>query len=834
MNLFIKPDIPFLKSTKWIIIFLILDFNSLSAPDSKMDVLRCEKKTSIPLSENSTNSNRQNAHTWLTVPGFYQNTGSDTLNKSLGKFLKGLDGNIRTLVCWYSGSLLDSTLAFTNGKLETVQNKWSCEAKSSVKSETSGEVADLILTFKLKQGIARSAGVAAAFDFTNWSTDNYILVPSMIYGGNRFRILPIGYPPYIHNEKDRPPDMPITVTNIPHLNPDGSHAKVELNTGNVATPMLSFFNSKEKRGFILLTEQDTRFGNNGLFVEEDAGPKSENKRMTFVVSAPGVREQRYVMCGFSPSGDHGADWKAGDDLKLRFKIFSFQAADITSFYEKVFDVRKALSGKNTYSCITPYSAAAYLILEHHDNDRWFEDGKAAYYSNRPGDKNPYQFQLGWAGAPNCVFPMVIDENPERLRRTCLTLENKIFKAQGKTGLFYAIYRDGDFLGDPHGKMEERRTISMPRRSMIVLYFGLRTFNLMKQHGHADMISPEWEKSLRNCADGLLRVWYDYGQFGQYIDVETGKMEINGSTAGSFAGVPLILAAKYFDNPEYIKVAEASMKMYYERDFLKGYAGGTSADVLQSPESQSAWEMITSCLALYEVTGKTEWLERAKFAANMFSTWMVSYDYHFPKGSAMGNAGTHAAGSVFASSQNNHSTPGTFEYEGDCLFRLFRATGDKRYAEMHKDQSHNNIQYVGTPYNPLRHESGYVTERVQLSDWEGDNIGSVDYKDSNMGWETQVAINCLINPGIYLHTDDDTFWVMDHVEAECIRRDKSGVVLKITNPTMYDAKVSILAETAAEAKKPMPANAFDKWPKIEVNAGQTRTITIDLHGQLKLI
>jgi hypothetical protein len=774
----------------------------------------------------------QIARTWLPAKEIFKKVTKDPSIALVDEFLKGLNGRIRPIVCWYSGSLLDSTLVFTNGKLETGQNKWSCEVKSSVKSEISGEIIDLILTFKLKQGIALSAGVAAAFDFTNWSTDNYILVPSMIYGGNRFRILPVGYPPYIYNEKDRPPEMPITVTNIPHLNPDGSHAKIELNTGNVATPMLSFFNSKEKLGFILLTDQDTRFGNNGLFVEEDADTKSEGKRITFVVSAPGVREQRYVMCGFSPSGDRGADWKTGDDLKLRLKIYSFRADDIISFYEKVCNVRKVLADNNKFSCVTPFSAAAGLVLEHHDNDRWFENGKASYYSNRPGDKNPYQFQLGWAGAPNCVFPMVIDENPERLRRTCLTLENKIFKAQGKTGLFYAIYRDGDFLGDTHGKMEECRTIAMSRRSMIVLYFGLRTFNLLRQHGHADMIKPEWEQSLRNCADGLLKIWNDYGQFGQYIDVETGKMEINGSTAGCFAGVPLLLAAKYFNNPEYIEVAEASMKMYYERDFLKGYAGGTSPDVLQSPESQSAWEMMTSCVALYEVTGKNAWLERAKFAANMFSTWMVSYDYHFPKGSAMGNAGTHAAGSVFASSQNNHSTPGTFEYEGDCLFRLFRATGDKRYAEMHKDQSHNNIQYVGTPYNPLRHESGYVTERVQLSDWEGGNIGSVDYKDSNMGWETQAAINCLINPGIYLHTDDDTFWVFDHVEAECIRRDKLGVVLKITNPTMYDAKVSILAETAAKSKQPLPADAFDKWPKIEVKAGETRTISVDLDGHLR--
>ena len=771
--------------------------------------------------------------TWLPVKGASEKAANDAATAPVDEFLKSLNGRIRPIVCWYSGSLLDSTCAFANGNLKTRQSQWICEVKSSAKSDVSGKVLDLSLTFKLVKGAAQSAGIAVAFDFCTWTTDNYILVPAVLYGGNRFRILPIGYPPYIHDEKDRPLDMPVTVTNILHLNPDGSHAKVEMNTGNVATPMLSFFNPKEKRGFILLSEQGTRFGNNGLFVEEDAGPKSEKKCMTFVVSAPGVREQRYVMCGRAASGDHGVEWKTGDGITLKFKVYNFAAADIQAFYEKVFNVRKALTGKNSYTCVTPYSAAADLILEHTDKDKWFEDEKTAYYSNRPGDRNPYEFQCCWAGPPNCCLPALIAETPERLRRVCLTLDNKIFNAQGKTGLFYAINRDGEILGDSHGKMKERPTISATRRSMIILDFGLRIFDLMKKRGHADMIKPEWEKSLRACADGLVKVWKNYGQFGQFIDVDNGKMDINGSTAGCFAGVPLVLAAQYFNEPKYFEVAEAATKMYYERDFLKGYAGGSSFDILQSPESQPAWEMIGSSMALYDVTGKSEWLERAKFAAHMFATWMVSYDYRFPKGSAMESAGTHAAGSVFASSQNNHSTPGSFEFCGDCLLRLFRATGDRRYAEMHKDQSHNAVQYVGAQHNPLRHESGYVTERVQISDWEGKNsVGSVDYKDSNMGWETQVALNCLENPGIYLRTDDETMFVFDHVEAQVVNRVKAGLIIKITNPTAYDAKVSILAETTKQAKKPLPTNAFDSWPRVEVKAGETRTIVIDSGGKLK--
>jgi hypothetical protein len=199
---------------------------------------------------------------------------------------------------------------------------------------------------------------------------------------------------------------------------------------------------------------------------------------------------------------------------------------------------------------------------------------------------------------------------------------------------------------------------------------------------------------------------------------------------------------------------------------------------------------------------------------------------------MQQAGTHAAGSIFASSQNNHSAPGFYILSGDCLLKLFRATGDKRYAEMYKDTSHNVIQYVGAPHNPLRHESGYVTERVQLSDWEGNNMGFVDYKDSNMAWEVLAALTCLENPGIYLHIDDDTFLVLDHVEAKVVKRDATGVAISVTNPTHYSARVAIFAESAAQAKQPLDHGAYLSWPRILVGAGQTGSWHVDVSGRIR--
>jgi hypothetical protein len=770
----------------------------------------------------------------ITAPGFSQqieekNVGSwlpinnEKTNSTINNFLQDLNGKIRLLVSRYENNLPDSIACFSDNLLETNNCKW--ETKLTVNHAPDGEVS-CVVKFKLLSGEIRSAGVALAVDFSQWTTNNYVFAPGMLYNGNRFKILPIQYPPYIFDVKDRPLDMPITTTNILHLNKDGAHAKVEMNTGNLATPMMGFFDQEKHRGFLLLTEQNTRFGNNGMIVEEDAGSNTSNKKISFVVSAPGVRKEKYVMCGRAASGDSAATWKAGDELTLRFNLYNFDAKDIPEFYQKFFLVRKDLSGQNSFSNITPYSEAAKLIVEMHDKNKWFENDSTAYYCHKPGDSSPYSYQIGWSGLPIFSFPQLIEATPERLDRVVKSFNNMLFKSQAPTGLFYAANHNGKIYGDPHGQMDILTNIAMTRRSMEVLYFGIKSLDLLKRRNHQDLINPEWEAGLKRCADALLQVWYKYGQFGQFINVDNLEMNINGSSAGGYAGAGLALASVYFHEKKYLEVAEDATNYYYKNYYLKGYSGGGAAEILQSPDSETLHDMLETCMVLFDVTENHEWIEKATFIAHYLSTFEVSYDYQFPNGSAMQKAGTHAAGSIMASSQNNHSAPGYYILPGDMLLKLYRATGDEKIAALYKDQTHNVIQYVGAPYNPLRTQSGFVTERVQISDWEGNNQGFVDSSDSNTAWEILAALSATMNPGIYLHSDDSTFLVMDHIDAKVIGRSKEGVTISITNPTPYDADVSILSETAAEARKPLPLNGFINWQKVSVKSGETKTIRIE--------
>lgn len=87
--------------------------------------------------------------------------------------------------------------------------------------------------------------------------------------------------------------------------------------------------------------------------------------------------------------------------------------------------------------------------------------------------------------------------------------------------------------------------------------------------------------------------------------------------------------------------------------------------------------------------------------------------------------------------------------------------------------------------------------------------------------TNGAMMALEIPGIYLRTDNGSLYVFDHVEAQIVKQNNKQTVLQITNPTVYDAIVTIFAESAEEASRPLGDNAFLRWKdKVTVKAGKT--------------
>ncbi len=791
-----------------------------------------------PINDNCANSGmtridlKKDISKSATVGKWLPETGNRAVSPSPGidQFLKSVSGSIRLLGCTYEGSKLAKSTPFVNGKLQMGESKWEGKLKATPVSGESDAI-DLSINFKVIEGRAKSSGIAAAFDFSDWSSENYVLAPAAVYNANRYRIIPVQYPPYLYDPLDKPLDMPVTITNVLHLNKDNSPGRIEMLTGSCSTPLLSFYNRNTKRGWIMLTTQGTRFGNSGLIIEEDI----PDKRATFVLNAPGIREWRYVMTGFTQSTDQPADFKPNDEVDLKMRVYNFPADNLQAFFEKVFTIRKALSGPTIYRNVAPFSAINEILLDHHDKTKYYEDDKYGYICSDPAGDQPYShLQAGWGGVPAYSFPQVIAPTPERLRRISRSFDAlKIM--QGKSGLTNGIFMKGVFFGDNFLEREKNRHIAMVRRNGEMLFFGIQTLELLKIEGNGSSVKPEWQEMFRKQADGIVKLWKEYGQFGQFVDAETGKMDVNGSTAGAVCISGLTLASVYYKNPEYLKIAELAGEYYYTRDLSKGYAGGGPAEILQCQDSEAAYDITEAYTTLFEQTGNPKWLKYAKDAAALFATWTVSYDYKFPQGSVMHRIDARATGAVWASIQNAHGAPGIYILSGNFLLRLYRATGDKRYMELLRDIAHNVVQYTTTKTNPVVPKAvpGSVTERVNLSDWEGaENIGgSIPDGDSNLAWGIVTSLTITQNPGIYLRFDKGDLFVFDNVEAVIIKRDKKSVTLRISNPTLYDGKIAIFSEDSLGANKPLNRYAFMNWPKIEVKSGQTKEVVIYSDGQI---
>ena len=169
------------------------------------------------------------------------------------------------------------------------------------------------------------------------------------------------------------------------------------------------------------------------------------------------------------------------------------------------------------------------------------------------------------------------------------------------------------------------------------------------------------------------------------------------------------------------------------------------------------------------------------------------------------------GAVWASTQNKHGAPGFCTQSGDALFKLFRATGDTLYAGLLRDVIHAHAEGI--------QPNGKITERLTYCD--ADSRGSRG-DGGKTGWnETNGALMALEIPGIYIRTDINRMYVFDHVRAKVTRRSATATWLEITNPTAYDACVTILKENGAQAGRPLGDNAFVGWnEKVTVRAGRT--------------
>ena len=680
---------------------------------------------------------------------------------------------------------------------------------------------DYVFTWKLLSGEARQTAVAVEFAFPEWRAENFVFVPAAVYDGNKFSVKRVGYPPYWYDKSEWRLDMPTTTNEQPSLGTGPGPGLIELTTGSAATPLMAFHAPDARQGWMVLTEQGSRWGNHGLTIVEDASRTSAR----FTITAPAVRNVRPGYSGFVPSGDRAADWQAGDSIALRFRVYRFRAPERTDLMRRFMAARKELNPASRAETL-PFSEMYRLVNRLFQEERW-DDSIDLFCLSEPGPGRSWNqiWQLGWVGGGQATLPMLMQGTAAEKERARRNIEAIFARTQAPSGFFNA-YGDGrNFVSFGYGSPLENDEC-LVRSQGDWLYMAQRQFELIAADGGE--VPEHWRTGLKKQADAFLRLWNEYGQFGHFVNVRTGDLLIGGSVSGGIVPGGLALASRTWGEPAYLRAAEAAARNYYADFVKKGYTTAGPGEILSAPDSESAFGLFESFMALYEVTGSGEWLRYAADLLPVCASWTVSYDFRFPAASVLAALDARSCGSVWASVANKHSAPGICDWSGDCLLKYYRASGDARALELLADIAHGFPQYISRADRPIGGmPSGGSCERVNLSDWEGrDAVGGNIF--GSCSWvETAALLTAAQLPGIYVQPDRGVVAVFDHVTAERLPARKGTVRLRLTNPTAFPADVRIFSEPSSSARREYrPYMVSPGMPTVRLAPGESREVVCD--------
>lgn len=658
------------------------------------------------------------------------------------------------------------------------------------------------------------SGVAIAHDFSDWSSDNYVMIPASVYNGNRQRIVNRSYATGLDPADYDRRDLALTSNPIPQLNPDfGAPSLLEVSVCNTATPAIAILDRRGKEAIILLTEQgipeNDAIHDHALIVEESP----DRSAATAVISAPGVREKKPQFIGFSESPDRAMNFTKGDTVTISVTEVRFPARSTADLLAGFMNTRKLHTDatsrlpRNFY----PMSQVLKVMNENIDN-RYFVNDSVEFYRPEGWDWMSY----GWIGGMINTYPMIALGDAEHLRKVSRTFDFGLPQGKGAAGYYYDLLK-------PDGTVELRDAcaivpgIGLTRKNGDLLYWMVKQLELLKATGHEDRINPMWVEETRRLADAFLNTWEKYGTWGGYIHVETGEPATYNTSGGSSAVAGMALASRYFADSRYLKAAREAADNLYNNFSVVGFTSGGCGDILQNADSETAIALATAMVSLYETTGERKYLTMGERLADLCATWTVSFDYVLPPDLMLAKTGANMMGAVWASTQNKHGAPGFCTLSGDALFKLYRAGGNRDYAELLRDIIHAHAEGI--------QPDGTINERLTYCD--ADSRGYLD-PNWKTGWnETNGALMALEIPGIYVKGGKELM-VFDHAEARVLKTNGNKVTLEITNPTKMDATYTVLAETDEAAAKPLGDNAFvSRFTPVSVKAGKTKRVTLTL-------
>jgi len=654
---------------------------------------------------------------------------------------------------------------------------------------------------------------------TGWSPDAYLLLPAAAYNGNRFTVAALEYPPFLHEQGCEKVGHGPRITDVPRLEIGTGPSKLELLTGDLAFPLAAAFHPGTKQGWMVTTGHCTEAGFSGVsFTESD-----DRSSAMLELSAPGMRSRAYSMAntgGMSP--DAPFTLQPGGVLNLRWQIEEFPCIDIRTLFRFVYAKRGPLFDTSRPRNDLPFSAAFDLIEAKYHQSNW--NATTGYWMVGDASGLFSDWQAGWVGGGMSSLALLASAEASTRERSRATMDAIFGPLQAPTGFVYPMVHQGKLLGDDF-QYQDKTGVLLLRKNADLLLFCVRFVEVAKAQGEA--VPAVWLEGIERLVQALVGLWQRHGRFDQFVDLHTGEPVVAGSSSAAIVSGALAAASALLNRPEWLAIARESA-LDFARWLELGYTNGGPGEILQCPDSESAFGLLETYMELFERTVDRVWLPLAEAAAHQCATWVVSYDFDFPATSEFGRLDLHSTGSVWANVQNKHSAPGICTLSGVSLLKLYRATGDASYLKLLQEIAHGVTQYLSRPDRPVQDWDGGVLapgvmcERVNLSDWEGTaRVGGVF--NGSCWCEVSSLLTFAEVPGVYWDLDSDTVTVLDHVTARLAGQGK-GRQLELTNPTTFPARVTVLAETASDRQVMLGSVPLVNAQRVELAAGQTKKIS----------
>ena len=105
------------------------------------------------------------------------------------------------------------------------------------------------------------------------------------------------------------------------------------------------------------------------------------------------------------------------------------------------------------------------------------------------------------------------------------------------------------------------------------------------------------------AQAFVATWNKYGQWGNFVNHETGEVAVYNTTGGAIAIGGLAFASRCSTTPEYLIVAKRRRTTTTVGIFSKGSTTERAADIMQNADSETAAGFMTALMTLYETSGE---------------------------------------------------------------------------------------------------------------------------------------------------------------------------------------------------------------------------------------